>query len=90
MAVPQSVRIAGRSYVPSPADRGVAVLLTAASWVLARLPAMVHEGQRGELVRTLAEARDLVVEVHTKPAVILIRDGERALVKIPARREGTV
>jgi hypothetical protein len=40
MALPQSVRIAGRSYVPSPADRGVAVLLTAASWVLARLPGL--------------------------------------------------
>jgi len=36
----------------------------------------------------LAEARDLVVEVHTAPAVILIRDGERALLKIPANGTG--
>jgi hypothetical protein len=32
-----SVRIAGRKYIPG-ADRGAAVLLTAASWVLQRLP----------------------------------------------------
>jgi hypothetical protein len=83
MPMPQSVRIAGKQFVPG-ADRGVAVLLTAASWVLVRLPGQVVETQRGELVKTLAEARDLVVEVHTKPAVILIRDGERALIKIPA------
>jgi hypothetical protein len=31
------IRIAGRAYVPG-ADRGVAVLLTATSWVLQRLP----------------------------------------------------
>jgi hypothetical protein len=32
----------------------------------------------------LADARNLVVEVHTGPAVILVRDGDRALIKIPA------
>jgi hypothetical protein len=66
------------------ADRGVAVLLTAASWVLQRLPAAVVEDQRAELVRTLAEARNLVLKVHTRPAVVQIRDGERPLIKIPA------
>jgi hypothetical protein len=35
--VPTGVRIAGRRFVPG-ADRGVAVLLTATSWVLQRLP----------------------------------------------------
>lgn len=61
-------------------------LLTATSWVLQRLPARVVEHQRGELVKTLADARDLVVEVHCGPVVILIRDGDRALVKIPAKQ----
>jgi hypothetical protein len=58
-----SVRIAGRSFVPG-ADKGLAVLLTAACWVLQRLPGQVLEHQRAELVRTLAEARNLVVEVQ--------------------------
>jgi hypothetical protein len=82
---PSSVRIAGRSYVPG-ADKGVGTLLTASSWLLARLPSLVVERQCGALIRALAEARDLVVEVHTKPAAILIRDGERALLEIPATR----
>jgi hypothetical protein len=52
-------------------------MLTTASWLLGRLPDLVVQRRRGDLVRTLAEARDLVVEVHTRPAVILIRDGDR-------------
>jgi hypothetical protein len=59
--LPRSVRIAGRAYVPG-ADRGVAVLLTAAGWVLQRLPGQVVEEQRGELIRTLGSARNLVVD----------------------------
>jgi hypothetical protein len=44
---------AGRRYIIPGADRGVAVLLTAASWVLQRLPGQVVDGQRDELIRTL-------------------------------------
>lgn len=58
MAAPSRVSIAGKRYVPG-ADKGVAVLLTAASWVLQRLPGQVLEDQRGELVEALGQARDL-------------------------------
>lgn len=84
MAVPNRVTIAGRSCRPG-ADRGVAVLMTAASWVLQRLPGQVVEDQRRELIRTLADARDLVVEVAIGPApTVRVRDGGRLLVEIPA------
>jgi hypothetical protein len=86
--VPQRVRIGRRDYVPG-MNGGVHALLTAASWIIQRLPGEVVEEQRAELIRTLAEAGDgLVVEVHCGPAVILIRDGDRALCKIPAARRG--
>ena len=78
------VSIAGKRYTPSAVDGGVATLLTAASWVLQRLPGQVVEDQRPALVEALGHARDLVVEVHTRPSVVLIRDGDRALLKIPA------
>ena len=88
--LPRSVRIAGRAYVPG-ADRGVAVLLTAAGWILQRLPGQVLENQRGELVRTLGQARNLVVEVQCSPVVaVRVRDGQRLLIEIPAtsRQDG--
>jgi hypothetical protein len=88
--LPRSVRIAGRAYVPG-ADRGVAVLLTAAGWVLQRLPGQVLEEQRAELIRTLGQARNLVVEVRCSPgAAVRVRDGQRLLVEIPAtsRQDG--
>jgi len=79
------VRIAGRMFAPG-ADRGVAAMLTAASWVLQRLPGQVVEGQRDELIRTLSRARNLVVEVHCAPAALVrVRDGQRVLVEIPPR-----
>jgi hypothetical protein len=73
------------------ADRGVAVLLTAAGWVLQRLPGQVLEEQRAELIRTLGQARNLVVEVQCSPgAAVRVRDGQRLLVEIPAtsRQDG--
>ena len=84
-SVPASVRIAGRTYIPG-ADRGVSVLLTAASWVLQRLPGLVVEHQRGEVICSLSQARDLVVEVAVGPVPkVRIRDGARLLVEIPAK-----
>jgi hypothetical protein len=81
---PGSVRLGQREYRPG-ADRGVAVLLTAASWVIQRLPGQVVERQRAELVRTLGEARNLTVEVGITPQVMVrIRDGQRLLVEIPS------
>src|SRR5512132_424118 len=83
--LPRSVRIAGRAYVPG-ADRGVAILYTAASWVIQRLPGQVLEEQRAELIRALGQARNLVVEVQCAPgAVVRVRDGQRVLVEIPPR-----
>jgi endonuclease YncB( thermonuclease family) len=82
--VSTEVRIADRRFAPG-ADRGVAVLLTAASWVLQRLLGQVVDGQRGELIRTVSQARHLVVEVHCSPAALVrVRDGQRVLVEIPA------
>ena len=86
MSVPTSVRVAGRKLVPG-ADRGVAALLTASSWLLAQLPDRVVQDRRGELVRTLAEAQDLVVEVAVGPVPkVRVRDGQRLLVEFPARQ----
>jgi hypothetical protein len=76
------VHIAGRECNDS---RPVAALLTAASWLLGQLPDKVREDQRKALVQTLGQAENLVIEVHVKPAIVLIRDGDRALVKIPAK-----
>jgi hypothetical protein len=87
---PTGVRIAGRRFFPG-ADRGIAVLLTAAGWVIQRLPGQVLEDQRGELIRTLGQARNLVVEVQCSPvAAVRVRDGQRLLVEIPAmdRQDG--
>jgi hypothetical protein len=79
---PASVRIAGRTYIPSPADKGVAVLLTATSWVLQRLPGQVVEGQRRELIRALS-TETLTVEVQCRPpAVRVLGDGRRLLVEL--------
>ena len=88
MPVPARVKIAGRTYAPG-ADRGVSVLLTAASWVLQRLPGLVAEHRRGELIRMLREARDLTVEIRigAAPVVVRVRDGARLLVEIPAKAQ---
>jgi hypothetical protein len=81
---PSSVRIGQRSYVPG-ADRGLATMLTCASWILQRLPAQVLEHQRAELIRTLHQAKELTVEVAVTPTpAVRIRDGARLLVEIPA------
>ena len=63
------------------------MLLTAASWVLQRLPGLVAEHRRGELIRIVSEARDLVVEVAVGPVPrVRVRDGQRLLVEFPARQ----
>jgi hypothetical protein len=71
-----SLRIGNRAFRRDE-DPAAAVLLTAASWCLQQLPHKVVEDQRAELVRMLAEARNLVVEV-------------RAMLKIPAKRRRAV
>jgi hypothetical protein len=64
----------------------VASLLTAASGLLAELPDRVVQDRRAALVKTLGQARELVIEVHCKkPAVILIRDGDQGLMKLSPR-----
>jgi hypothetical protein len=78
--------LAGGRWSPAP-TRGVAAMLTCAGWILQRLPGQVLEEQRAELIKALASANDLVVEVHCRPAVVLIRDGDRALVRMPSRED---
>jgi hypothetical protein len=77
----------GRRVLEPGADKGVAAMLTCASWIIQRLPDRVVERQRSALIRALAEARDLVVEVAvgSKPT-LRIRDGAKLLVEIPAKR----
>jgi hypothetical protein len=51
----------------------------------------VIDDQRGELIRTLGQARNLVIEVQCSPvAAVRVRDGQRLLVEIPAmdRQDG--
>ena len=87
MSVPRSVKIAGKTYIPG-ADRGVSVLLTAASWVLQRLPGQVLEEQRGELIRTLNEARDVTVEIRiASPTPSRLRTAVRRIVTRRAAEE---
>lgn len=47
-------------------DRGLAALLTTASRLLGRLSGMVVDHQREELIRTLAGAEALSVEVSVR------------------------
>lgn len=61
-ASPEIVQ-AGRRCLPG-ANRGVSALMTAASWLLQRLPGQVLNEQRAELIRTLAASRTLVVKVE--------------------------
>ena len=85
LRLPQrSLKVGPRTF-KADKDPALFVLLTAASWCLQRLPAEVVEEQRAELIRTLGQARDLVVEVHCRVATVLVRDGDMALVKIPAQ-----
>jgi hypothetical protein len=81
----RSVRIGNRDFHRE-RDGAAAALLTSAGWLLAQLPERVVQRRRGELVRTLAQARELVVEVAVGPApAVRVRDGARLLVEIPAR-----
>jgi hypothetical protein len=67
-------------------DSSLVVLLTAASWVLQRLPGRVVKKQRAEVIRALAQSQNLIVMIQCGQApTVLIFDGERLLVKIPAR-----
>jgi hypothetical protein len=66
------------------ADKGVAAMLTCASWVLQRLPGQVVEQQRSALVQALRDARELVVEVRCSPPAVRVRDAGKVLVEIPA------
>ena len=54
--------------------------------MLQRLPGLVVEHRRAELIRMLNDARDLTVEVRIGAApVVRVRDGARLLVEIPAK-----
>jgi hypothetical protein len=45
--------------------------------------------QRGELIQTLRQSRNLIVEVECSPApLVRVRDGQRLLIEIPANGEG--
>lgn len=80
------VHAAGRVFSPDGKDRGLAALLTGTSWLLGRLPGMVVEDRRAELIQTLAQSQSLAVVIHCTPSpAVLVYDGERLLVQIPAR-----
>jgi hypothetical protein len=47
------------------------------------------EEQRGELIQTLGQARNLIVEVECSPApLVRVPDGQRLLIEIPANGAG--
>ena len=70
------------------AERGVAAMLTATSWVLQRLPGQVVEEQRGELIRTLAALQNLVVEVECSARRCWCDPGERVITVAAGRQRG--
>jgi hypothetical protein len=81
----RNLRVGPRT-LKSDKDSAVSVLLTSASWVLQRLPGQVLEEQRADLIRTLGQSRNLVVEVECLPTpLVRVRDGARLLVEIPAK-----
>jgi hypothetical protein len=47
----------GRHVLEPGADKGVAAMLTCASWILQQLPHKVVQRQRAELVRTLSHSK---------------------------------
>ncbi len=60
------------------------MLLTGAAWLLQRLPAMVVQRQRAELVRALS-TESLIVEVQCRPPVVrVLGDDRRLLIEISA------
>lgn len=80
---PRQLRVGARVYTADGRDRGLAALLTSANWLLQRLPGMVVEHQRAEVIQTLATAPTIVVEIT--PAVgVRIKSGNRLLLDIPA------
>ena len=80
------VRIGPRT-IKRDTDGALVALLTAASWCLQRLPGQVVEHQRADVIRALAESKELMVVVVCGPApAIRIYDGERLLVTIPAKQ----
>jgi hypothetical protein len=84
----RSVRIGNRDF-HCERDGATAALLTAAGWLLAQMPERVVQHQRAELVRTLAQATSLTVEVAVGPTpAVRIKDGTRLLVEIPANGAG--
>jgi hypothetical protein len=84
---PQEMRV-GRRRLRRDQDRGVSTMLTAASWLLQRLPGLVREDQRGDLVSALSQARDLAVTVRCNPPIVYVHHGNgEVLVAIPARTE---
>jgi hypothetical protein len=87
MPVPMSVRLAGRKYVAG-IDHGVGALLTASSWLLARLPGQVVPEQRAELIQAI-QSQDLIVAIRCGPApAVRVYDGAKLLVEIPANGAG--
>lgn len=87
----QRVFIAGRKYAPG-ADQGIAALLTAAGWVFQRLPSQISDAdRRADVVRTLAQARNLIIEVTYTPIPgVRVRDGQRVLFEISLQERRTL
>lgn len=79
----RQLRVSQRVYTADGKDRGLAGLLTMASWLLQRLPGMVVEEQRADFIRTLAEAKTVAIEV-TPGTGVKVRSGATLLVDIPA------
>jgi hypothetical protein len=79
----RQLRVSQRLFTADGRDRGLAALLTTASWLLQRLPGLVVEEQRDDLVRTLAGAQPLVIAVLPTVGVKISAAG-RLLLDIPA------
>lgn len=77
------LRVGQRVFTADGLDRGLAALLTTASWLLGRLPGLVVEEQRGALVDAPAGAQPLVIEVLPTVGVKISAAGQ-LLLDIPA------
>src|SRR5574341_1127194 len=67
-----------RNGIVAAPEEAARALLTAASWLLGRLPGMVVEHQAGEVARTLAAAHPLIIEI-TPAMGVRIKSGDRLL-----------
>lgn len=77
------VRLSPRIFTADGKDRGIGALIVCTSWILQRLPGLVLDHQRSDVIETLSTAQTIVVEI-TPSVGVRILSGDRLLLDIPS------